>query len=283
MDVLRAMILDDRLGPNTQTRWSLLLPEVRRVLMTRTVTQHGLTPNDLAYMHCPETEASIFEDERWMPPANNTTNQAEPEWLLKLQQQHEALIDICDEKQNEVLNKLADLNEKNRAKQPQRQRVIQVHDFVLVKLTDRPQQKTQPRWAGPYLVVSFPDNDPSRLKVTLQHLSTKVVGDFHTNMLKFCDMSLMQQVEDAIPYAAKDCFEYEVEAVMQHIPTGPRRTAAGLKNKNDYEFRVLWKDIPLGLDNPSWEPYTNESFRQCAAYQDYIKRPEVVAALGDKF
>lgn len=283
MDVLRAMILDDRLGPNTQARWSLLLPEVRRVLMTRTVTQHGLTPNDLAYMHCPETEASIFEDESWMPPAAGAVNQVEPEWLLKLQRQHEALIDICDEKQNEVLSKLADLNEKSRAQQPQQQRAIQVHDFVLVKLTDRPQQKAQPRWSGPYLVVSFPDNDPSRLKVTLQHLSTKVVGDFHTNMLKFCDMSLMQQVEDAIPYAAKDCFEYEVEAVMQHTPAGPRRTADGLRSKSDYEFRVLWKDIPLGPDNPSWEPYTNESFRQTVAYQDYIKRPEVAAALGDKF
>jgi transposase InsO family protein len=281
MDVLRAMILDDRLGPNTQSKWSLLLPEVRRVLMTRTVTQHGLTPNDLAYMHCPETEASIFEEELWMPPHSADLSASEPEWLVNLQQQHQYLIDICDEKQNELLTKLAELNSKNRDQQ--QQRAIQVHDFVLVKLTDRPQQKAQPRWSGPYLVISFPNNDPTRPIATLQHLSTKVVGEFHVNMLKFCDMSLMKQVEDAIPYATKDCFEYEIEEVIQHKPQGPRRTSAGMRNKSDYEFKILWKDIPLGLDNPSWEPWTNESMRNCQAYQEYIRRPDVAATLGDKF
>jgi hypothetical protein len=132
-------------------------------------------------------------------------------------------------------------------------------------------------------VVEFPDNDPTRPKVTLQHLATKAVGEFHTNMLKFCDMSLMKKVEDAIPYAAKDCFEYEIEEIIQHKPAGPRRTATGLRNKSDYEFRVLWKDIPLGDDNPSWEPWSNESMRSCMPYSEYLKRPEVAAALGDKF
>jgi transposase InsO family protein len=281
MDILRAMILDDRLGPNTQLRWSLLLPEVRRVLMTRTITQHGLTPNDLAYMHCPETEASIFDEEAWMPPTVANPDQAEPDWLVNLHQQHQSLIDICDEKQHEMLEKLAELNAKSSNQSKLRQ--LQVHDFVLVKLTDRPQQKTQPRWTGPYLVLEFPDNDSSRPVVTLQHLATKAVGEFHLSMLKFCDMSLMKQVEDAIPYAAKDNFEYEIEAIMQHIPSGPRKTASGTRSKSEYEFKVLWKDIPLGIDNPSWEPYSNESMRKCAPYIEYVKRPEIAAALGDKF
>jgi hypothetical protein len=93
----------------------------------------------------------------------------------------------------------------------------------------------------------------------------------------------MKQIEDAIPYAAKDCFEYEIEDVIQHKPMGPRRTAAGLRNKSEYEFKILWKDIPLGADNPSWEPWTNETIRLCKPYQDYLQRPEVLAMLGDKF
>jgi hypothetical protein len=113
-------------------------------------------------MHCPETEASIFEDEAWMQAAVPNTDQAEPGWLTKLQQQHQCLIDICDEKRNEVLEKLAEFNEKNRKQRQPKGRLIQVHDFVLVKLTDRPQQKAQPRWGGPYLVLEFPDNDPTR-------------------------------------------------------------------------------------------------------------------------
>lgn len=281
MDILRAMIIDDRLGPNTQLKWSMLLPEVRRVLMTRTVTQHGLTPNDLAYMNCPETEASIFEEEFWMPPRSDMLQQEEPGWLVELHLQHEALIDICDEKQDELLQKLAELNSRNREQSELRS--IQVHDFVLLKLAERPQRKDQPRWAGPYLVIAFPDNDPTRPMVTLQHLSSKVVGDFHLNMLKFCDMSLMKQVEDAIPYAAKDSFEYEIEAVMSHRPLGPRRTSTGLRNKSDYEFKCLWKDLPLGDDNPSWEPWSNESMRQCEAYLEYTKQQHIIDQLGDKF
>jgi len=281
MDILRAMIIDDRLGPNTQQKWSMLLPEVRRVLMTRTVTQHGLTPNDLAYMNCPETETSIFEEELWMQLSSDVPQLDDPEWLVKLHQQHEALVDICDEKQDELLQKLAELNSRNREESTLRS--IQVHDFVLLKLTDRPQKKDQPRWAGPYLVIAFPDNDPTRPMATLQHLSSKVVGDFHLNMLKFCDMSLMKQVEDAIPYAAKDNFEYEIEAVMSHQPSGPRRTSTGLRNKSEYEFKCLWKDLPLGEDNPSWEPWSNDSMRQCEAYIEYTKQQHIIDQLGEKF
>jgi hypothetical protein len=204
-----------------------------------------------------------------------------PEWLIKFQQQHEALIDICDEKQSDILEKLANLNaEKNIESQL---RHIQVHDFVLVKLTDRPQQKAQPRWSGPYLVISFPDNDPARQIVTLQHLSTKVVGEFHVNMTKFCDMSLMKVVEDAIPYAAKDNFEYEIESVIEHRPQGPRRTSAGLRPKSDYEFKCLWKDIELSDDNPSWEPWTNASLRSCEAYMQYTSDPAFVRLNGAGF
>jgi hypothetical protein len=41
----------------------------------------------------------------------------------------------------------------------------------------------------------------------LQHLSTKKTGLFHKNMLKFCDMTALTTIEEAIPYAAKDSFE----------------------------------------------------------------------------
>ena len=100
------------------------------------------------YMHCPETEASIFENERWMPTA--IPEPSEPAWI----------------------------------------------------------------------------------------------------MLKFCDMSLMAKIEDAIPYAAKDSFEYEVAEILTHRPLGPRKIAGTLRPKSDYEFQCLWKDIELS-DNQS--------------------------------
>ena len=152
MDILRSLVLDDRLGVNTSTKWSLLLPQVRRVLMTRTVLQHGCTPNDLAYMHCPETEASIFEAENWMPARSSEPE--EPAWFSKLAKQHEQLIQICEEKQDALIQKLANLN------MPNCGRKLEIGDCALLKLIERPHSKIQAPWAGPYLVISFPNHNP---------------------------------------------------------------------------------------------------------------------------
>jgi len=279
MEILRAMIMDDRLGVNSQTKWSLLLPDVRRVLMTRLVIQHGCTPNDLAYMNCPETEASIFADEAWMP--TTATDADQPPWITELARQHAVLIDICEEQQDILLQKLAQANERSNARKPARQ--LLVGDFVLLKMIERPHGKIQAPWAGPYLVVDFPNNDPNSSTVTLQHISSKAVGVYHTNMLKYCDMSLMTNVDDALPYAAKDNFEYEIDTILEHKPAGPRRQGGVLQPKHSYEFRCLWKDLPLDEDNPSWEPWANESMRTCEAYQHYVKQPHIVAELGLNF
>jgi hypothetical protein len=276
MDVLRALVLDDRLGVNTHTKWSLLLPQVRRIIMTRTVLQHGCTPNDLAYMNCPETEASIFADEPWMPPRD--TSKDEPSWLTKLAAQHQTLIDICDEKQDLLFQKLAEKRDPLGT-----HRSILVGDFVFVKMEERKHSKIQAPWAGPYQVIDFPANDPESPMALLQHLSTKKTGLFHKNMLKFCDMTGLQAIEDAIPYASKDLFEYEVAEVLEHRPAGPRKVSGKLIPKSDYSFRCLWKDLIEDDQNPSWEPWTNASLRECEAYKEYLLRPDVARELGANF
>jgi transposase InsO family protein len=276
MDIIRALVLDDRLGVNTHTKWSLLLPQVRRIIMTRTVLQHGCTPNDLAYMNCPETEASIFDDEPWMPP--RCSSQDEPAWVAKLAVQHQTLIDICEEKQDQLFQKLAARHDPLGAC-----RQIQVGDFVFVKMSERKHSKIQAPWAGPYQVLDFPANDPASPMALLQHLSTKKTGLYHKNMLKFCDMTGLRTIEDAIPYAAKDLFEYEVAEVIEHRPTGSRRTSGKLTPKSDYHFLCLWKDLVESDENPSWEPWTNSSLRECEAYKEYLRRPDVVRELGANF
>ena len=276
MDILRSLVLDDRLGVNTQTRWSLLLPQVRRVIMTRTILQHGCTPNDLAYMNCPDTEASIFEREAWMPPV--VPSEPEPEWLTKLVQQHLTLINICEEKQDLLFQKLAAI-----PISAEKQKPILVGDFVFVKMEERKHSKIQAPWSGPYQVIDFPNNDTLSPMALLQHLSTKKTGMFHKNMLKFCDMSALSTIEEAIPYAAKDLFEYEVAEILEHRPSGPRKVAGKLRPKSDYHFRCLWKDLLEDDDNPSWEPWTNSSLRDCEAYKEYLLRPDVAEELGANF
>ena len=276
MDILRALVVDDRLGVNTSLKWSLLLPQVRRVIMTRTVLQHGCTPNDLAYMNCPETEASIFENEAWMPPFAPVA--AEPAWIRQLATQHQTLIDICEEKQDLLFNKLA---EASGVKHPGRK--LEVGDCAFLRIAERQHSKIQSPWSGPFLVVGFTNNDSNLPTVMLQHLSTKKTGVYHQNMLKFCDLSLLPSLEAAIPFASQDNFEYEVAEVIGHRPAGPRRVQGKLRPKSDYEFLCVWKDLELDGENPSWEPWTNTSLHSCEAFQSYLQLPSTIRDLGSGF
>jgi hypothetical protein len=175
------------------------------------------------------------------------------------------------------MQKLAALNRPNAA------RKLEVGDCALLKIAERAHSKIQAPWAGPYLVVSFPNNDAESQLVCCQHLSSKKVSMLHLNMLKFCDMSLMKTIEDAIPYAAKDSFEYEIEEVLDHRPAGPRKANGITRPKSDYEFKCLWKDVELSDENPSWEPWNNSSLRSCEAYLLYTSSPIFTRINGTGF
>ena len=71
--------------------------------------------------------------------------------------------------------------------------------------------------------------------------------------------------------------------VLAHRPIGPRRLQGVLRPKSSYEFKCLWKDLELSEENPSWEPWTNDSLRSCEAYLVYTQLPEVEAELGKGF
>ena len=286
MSILRTMVLDSRLGPQSKTKWSLLLPAVRRVIMTRMVTALGCTPNELAYCISPDTESSIFEDETWQQGAEEAEQQAEAgcdKTMLKLRKQHELLIQICDDKQEEVLSKLRDYNTDLCAASSAER--LQPGDFVLVEMRERPHSKLQAPWGGPYQVIGHARDDELGPIFSCQHLSSKKISEFHVNMLKMCNMDHFDSPEDATPYAAMDNWEWEVERVTAHFPAGPRKVKGKkMRPKKDYEFEVWWKNCPPGEDNPtieSWEQ--NASLRTCQPYLDYLARPEVLAELGADF
>jgi hypothetical protein len=192
MEIMRALVLEDYLGPNSRLRWSLLLPQVRRTLMTRTVNQHGYTPNDLAYMRAPETEDSIFAEEAWFPQENQEG--PTPTWIDELKAAHESIIELCEAKQDELLEKLAQASEEQLRSEGAKP--LQEGEFVLLKMEERPHSKDQAPWAGPYEVLERPDNDPMHPKVIAQHIATKVVGEFNVSMLKRCDLSHLDRIED---------------------------------------------------------------------------------------
>jgi len=267
LKALRAMVLSERLGPQTHLHWGRLLPQVRRLLMRLPNARLGTTPQALAYMNCEESEASLFEDEPWLPAGTAVRNQAESSRggraaLAEIdawQDQHRILREECEEFQRRLLDEAA-------AKVTSAPAVLQVGDFVLAQRGDgRP--KIGAAWTGPWLVLDRVDNDPAGVLVQCEHLASKIVRSFHMNMLKLFDISLLDDVAEAAPIAALDSWEYEVAEVLEH------RTVGG-RGKKALEFLVLWKDLPQTAEaqNPSWEPYhTVAGLQQLDAYAEKAK------------
>jgi transposase InsO family protein len=275
MEILRAMILDERLGPQTHLRWSLLLPAVRRVMMSRTILQYGCCPNDIAYMISPENEDSIFAEELWTPGAQELAAGEVDASIATLARQHQALIDKCEEIQDAHLTKLAVLQE---MEAPDASPILP-GEFVLVDMRERPHTKINSPWSGPWQVIEQQDNDPTHPMMLLQHIASKKIDKFNASMCKRCNLDLLSSVDEAIPAAAADNFEYVIEAILDHRPRGERKR----KSKSAYEFLVLWQGLERNEDNPSWEPYDNESLRASEPMEKYCARSEVMAELGKDF
>jgi hypothetical protein len=106
-------------------------------------------------------------------------------------------------------------------------------------------------------------------------------------MCKRVDLDHFDEIDDAVRLAAMDVWEYEMEAILEHEPRGSRTFLSGnrkiKRRKDDYSFKVLWKDIPQDENNPTWEPWSNESLRGSHLFEEYCRRPEVVAELGADF
>jgi hypothetical protein len=282
--VLRVMILDGKLGQASKNNWSILLPMVRGIVNSKLVHKHGCTANDLLYGATAQ-RLSIFEDEPWKQgcepsvACSDVSDGAAAEraavTVQQWREQHETLIASCERAQDDLLQHLAELQGPEAADVYS----LQPGDAVLVSVEERGAHKLGARWRGPYLVVDAPEGQ----KVTLQHLASRKVGSFQLSMLKRCNLDLMTEVNDWLPLAAQDNFEYVVAEVQAHRP--PTRTQTGRRKrpKSDFEFLVRWADLPEGDENPTWEPWANQSLRESAPYAAYLSRPEVAAALGPDF
>jgi hypothetical protein len=277
------MILDQRLGPLTEQRWSLLCPAVRKIINNRMVWRYGCTPDDLIYVAA-DGEASIFADEPWMAAVQANQGDQPHKMIDELKRQHMALIDACEELLDGEMARLLATN----ASILQDVERLECGDYVLVDSRERPHKKIASPWFGPYLVIEqMVDDDGARPVVLLQHLATKEVELFHVSMCKRVDLDHFDHIEEATKYAALDVWEYEMEAILDHEPKGPRAFRSGnrrmIRKKEDYSFNVLWKDVPRDETNPSWQPWENESLRQSQLFKEYCRKPEVLAELGADF
>lgn len=282
--VLRVMILNAKLGEPSRNNWSVLVPMVRGVVNSKLVHRHGCTANDLLYGATSQREG-IFEDEPWredlVPSVSGewvpgSAAAADAERTIKTwREQHDVLLASCERAQDDLLQRAADLRGPEAAQLDS----LIAGDVVLVSCEERSTHKLAARWLGPYVVVQEPEGQ----RVLLQHLSSKRVSAFELAMCKRFDMSLVGEVDELLPLAALDSFEYLVGAVESHRPSSRKMPGGRRRPRKDFEFLVRWKDLPEGEDNPSWEPWSNVSLRSCEPYLDYLRQPEVRGALGEDF
>jgi hypothetical protein len=281
--VLRVMILDAKLGRPSKNNWSVLLPMVRGIINSKLVHRHGCSANDLLYGATSQREG-IFEDEPWnsgaapsvagVDAADGPAAERAAMTVQRWREQHDILLASCESAQDDLLQKLADLH-------PEAAEVdsLQPGDAVLVSVEERSAHKLSARWRGPYLVVDAPEGQ----RVTLQHLASRRVGAFDLKMCKRCNLDLMSDVNDWLPLAAQDNFEYVVSEVCDHRPAERSTSGKRRRPKSDFEFLVRWADLPDGDDNPTWEPWANQSLRESEPYKTYLQRPEVASKLGADF
>jgi hypothetical protein len=261
--LLRALILDQRLGPASKQNWAQLLPNVRGTLNSRLITRYGCTPNDLLY-GCTSLRSLPFEDEPWMVPVQVVAEgrRAEKDAEISIEEwrkKHQWIIDECERLQDEWLGKLLTSSDGDDLK------ALMPGDTVLLRMRERRHDKLQAPWAGPYLVVDHAESDAGHPKVCLQHLASKKIGDFPLSDLKRCNLDQYADVEAALPFAAMDNFEYKVSEVLTHRPAVRQGSKGKRLPKSSFEFLVRWADLPEDEENPSWEPWSNASLRSLQA------------------
>ncbi len=114
--VLRAMILDPKLGASNQNNWSVLLPMVRGIINSKLVHRHGCSANDLLYGATSQRQC-LFEDEPWKEGAvpsvavsgelEGAAAQRAEATVQRWREQHEQLLASCESAQDALLQKAA--------------------------------------------------------------------------------------------------------------------------------------------------------------------------------
>lgn len=274
---LRAMVVGDSAGVNSVKRWGLLVSSVQRILNNTVNSDTGCTPNELVFGGYGDTERMMFTED---PAIREGESEGASGYARELEEAQFEMLRRSELHQEEVLQAVA------RRAEREGTRLIQEGDMVLARrggLGNRPKDKLQTRYTGPYVVLERPD--PSHSIVNIAHIATKKVEARHMNELVSVNMSHFREVQEAIPYALQDEWTYQVDRILEHRPAGPRRANGRLRPKHRYEFLTLYKHIPQsqeeGDENPAWQPWSH--VRHLHALRTYCNQPEVASQLGNDF
>ena len=245
---LRALVLGAKLGVDTAYAWSDLIPFVFSIVNNTPKLPLAISPLSMVY--------GIFAnyDQPLLSPHAPEGHSNPVDYVDGLMIWQNRLLELAEGIQSKYLEKIIQANAARN--EDTVLRAFNEGDFVLqVKNSTGAKGKLLPRWLGPKLVLSRRDNDPTHPVLELFDLvSSKTtqasIDDcriFHTGW--FNEPTMLQ---DLNRLAALDKEEYEVEAILEHRPTGPKRNL-GVK-PSEYWFKVKWSGF--SDEENSWEPYS---------------------------
>jgi hypothetical protein len=271
---LRHLISADVAGANSQHSWVTLLAAARRIMMNTVCASTGETPNAFVFGGFADTEADMFMT--GATPKPTRSNDAH-EFVRELQAEQLEIMGRAEDYQNSQLEKMA-------SSAPAYESVMPEGTYVLAYRGGmphgRPCSKLQYRWTGPWRVLER-GQDESNPRVRCIHLASKIVEEFSIHDLKVCILDLLDGEDAMSAVAQRDNWDYTLDSILEHRPTGPRKGRA----KSRFEFLVLYKYLERseepGQENPSWQPYSAVTHTE--ALQLYCARPEVRSQLGSNF
>ena len=267
MSHLNALVLECKLGPESEIAWSDLVPEVFALVNTTPKNPLGISPLSMLY--------GVFAnyDQPLLPTneANKPGSVSNPlDYVDSLMAWQNKLLEVTEQIQSDHFEKLdKKLNVEND------RREFHVGDFVLQhKRGTSLSGKPNPRWLGPFLVMDRRNNDPSHPVLDLMNLTDMKVKEASVEDCRIFNTSWFEEenlLPELIKIAATDQNEYVVERIVSHKPIGEKRTIPLSK----YLFEVKWQDF----EDTTWEPYSG--LKHLEPMEEYSKNHPALK-LNDK-
>ena len=236
---LRALVQEERIID----RWSApnVLPLIFFILNSHESHETGITPFEA---HFGTDDSSYFDI-----PEHLSEKDKSSEMLRQLNDSLTILRQTSKAYQDKIID------ERTKKNDERTQNMYQPGDFVLlISGTNNPKSsKLAPHYAGPYEVIIQRKND-----VTVRHLATGQVYDFHVERLK----RFFGSKDDAKTAAYIDFDQYEIKEILAYRGDPDRR--------QEMQFEVLFNDGDL-----IWKHWDTD-LTATAPFEDFCNtRPEL--------
>jgi hypothetical protein len=248
LTVLRALVLEKRLSKE----WDVLCYVAKRIINSRIHSAIGISPADLVFAGRVDLQrGSLFP----YPPPTSSEYEAD-DYMQSLMEHQERMLSTAMKMQQE--HDMARIRDKSHLLKT----VFPIDSYVLAKPEKGPDEKTSPRWLGPYVILERMSRDQGDI-YRCQHLSTGKIFDFRIDRLE--------------PYYTYDDSNlhdvaYEVETVLDHRFNGEHKPAF-------LQLRVKW----IGYHEPSWEPFRGNGLDKVGIVHEYLRSHRMISYIPQQF